>query len=79
MDIVCDYFAAFSSLDSLQNIVDDVIFQQNNKSLILGGGSNILFTKNVEGIVLKNELKGIEKIEMSKRSKIGFGKVGERK
>ena len=62
MDIVCDYFAAFSSLDSLQNIVDDVIFQQNNKSLILGGGSNILFTKNVEGIVLKNELKGIEKI-----------------
>lgn len=31
-------------------------------TLILGGGSNILFTKNVNGLVLKNELKGIEVI-----------------
>ena len=29
-------------------------------NLVLGGGSNILFTKNFDGIVLKNELKGIE-------------------
>jgi len=28
--------------------------------LILGGGSNILFTKDFDGLVLKNELKGIE-------------------
>ena len=27
--------------------------------LILGGGSNILFTKNFDGLVLKNEIKGI--------------------
>lgn len=30
-------------------------------ALILGGGSNILFTKNFNGIVLKNEIGGIEK------------------
>jgi UDP-N-acetylmuramate dehydrogenase len=29
--------------------------------MILGGGSNILFTHNVAGLVLKNEIKGIEK------------------
>ena len=40
--------------------------QENKPSLdalhILGGGSNILFTKDVNGFLLKNELKGIHKI-----------------
>jgi UDP-N-acetylmuramate dehydrogenase len=36
---------------------------QKRETLILGGGSNILFTKNVDGLVLKNEIIGIEKLE----------------
>ena len=32
-------------------------------TLILGGGSNILFTKNYDGLVLKNEIKGIEELQ----------------
>ena len=28
----------------------------------LGGGSNILLTKNLDGLVLKNDVKGIKKI-----------------
>jgi UDP-N-acetylmuramate dehydrogenase len=35
----------------------------NDPHLILGGGSNILFTKNFDGLVLKNELKGIELVK----------------
>ena len=34
----------------------------NSPLLILGGGSNLLFTKNFDGLVLKNEIKGIELI-----------------
>ncbi|MEO6488527.1 MAG: UDP-N-acetylmuramate dehydrogenase [Ferruginibacter sp.] len=33
-----------------------------SQTYILGGGSNILFTKNIDGTVLKNEITGIEKI-----------------
>lgn len=34
-----------------------------SKYLILGGGSNILFTQNFDGLVIKNEIKGINIIE----------------
>lgn len=36
---------------------------KNNKKLFLGGGSNILFTKDFDGLVVLNKLKGIEIIK----------------
>ena len=36
------------------------IIKNKIKYFVLGGGSNILITKNIEGIVLFNQLKGIE-------------------
>jgi len=33
---------------------------KNNKKLFLGGGSNVLFTKDFDGLVVLNKLKGIE-------------------
>jgi len=35
----------------------------NEKTMILGGGSNVLFRENFDGLVLKNEISGIELIE----------------
>ena len=32
----------------------------NLKHLILGGGSNILLTENFEGLIIKNNIKGIK-------------------
>lgn len=39
---------------------------KNNEKLFLGGGSNVLFTKDFDGIVILNKLKGIEIIENEK-------------
>ena len=41
---------------------------KNNKKLFLGGGSNILFTKDFDGIVVLNKLKGIEILEEDSES-----------
>ncbi|MBK6986546.1 MAG: UDP-N-acetylmuramate dehydrogenase [Bacteroidetes bacterium] len=52
----------FTSIQSIQNIQE--LLQSNeyktNERLILGGGSNLLLTKNVDALVIKNDLKGIE-------------------
>ncbi|MGH2643371.1 MAG: UDP-N-acetylmuramate dehydrogenase [Chitinophagaceae bacterium] len=59
IDAYAKWFASFSSPNELKELLSEKNFT-NSKILILGGGSNILFTKNQEG-VLKNEIKGIEK------------------
>lgn len=50
-------FAIFNSLETLQELLQHNLRQPH---LVLGGGSNILFTKNFDGLILKNELQGIE-------------------
>jgi UDP-N-acetylmuramate dehydrogenase len=52
------YFASFSSAEELRSILS-APKQQGLPHMILGGGSNMLFTKDFDGIVLKNEIKGI--------------------
>ena len=49
-------FASFTNEKDLSEFVE----QNNDRKLILGGGSNILFTKNFDGLVLKNEIAGIK-------------------
>ncbi|AYD47003.1 UDP-N-acetylmuramate dehydrogenase [Arachidicoccus soli] len=54
INVSANQFAEFNSLESLKKLL-----KNEEKHLIIGGGSNILFTKNFDGIVLKNGLKGI--------------------
>ena len=60
IDVEATAFDRFSSVSSLENCL------KNNTTglelLIVGGGSNILLTKNFDGLVLKNEIKGFEVI-----------------
>ncbi len=59
-------FAKFNSIDELSELLElnqAPTTNHKQQTLILGGGSNILFTKNFPGLVLKNELKGIKEIK----------------
>ena len=55
IDANAKYFSIFSSVDELEELLSSDTQQTTNDKLILGGGSNILFTKDFDGLVLKNE------------------------
>lgn len=52
----------FANADELSDALGDKRFEGWQK-MILGGGSNVLFTDDYPGLILKNEVKGIEKID----------------
>lgn len=58
IDCTARWFARFNNLDALAAQIE-YIQKKASPLLILGGGSNILFTKNFDGYILKNELEGI--------------------
>lgn len=63
IDAKAKYFSTFVTVDELIELLSNSRLTTHNQRLILGGGSNILFAKDFDGIVLKNELKGIELIK----------------
>lgn len=73
--VISRYFATFSSIEELRKLLAEVKDQQ---LLVLGGGSNMLFRKDYEGITIKNEITGISVIEENEESvllKVGAGEV----
>ena len=52
------YFVEFSTSEEISEFIQERKFA-STPQLILGGGSNLLLTKNFDGIVLHNKLKGI--------------------
>ena len=76
VDANAKFFSVFKSSEELIQLLDKAVFDDN--LLILGEGSNILFTQDYDGYVLKNNIKGIEKVDESEGEivlKIGAGEL----
>ena len=52
------YFTTFESVTELKNILTSEIYK-NNKTFVLGGGSNLLFTEDYNGLIIHNKIAGI--------------------
>lgn len=72
-----DYFAAVSTIDELREISSTSEFT-NEERLILGGGSNVLFTSDFHGIIIHPRFSGFEKVDEDSTSicvRVGSGEV----
>lgn len=71
IDAMARYFSAFNNGDELAELLAGY---SKLPTLILGGGSNILLTGHFDGLVLKNEVKGI--IEVHEDNEYVYVKAG---
>jgi UDP-N-acetylmuramate dehydrogenase len=62
VDACARYFCRLSTKDHLVNIIVEEL-RYHNKYLIIGGGSNILFCSDYDGLVIHNEIKGIDVVK----------------
>mgnify|MGYP001232688524 FL=1 len=62
------YAENFISIKNKQDIQESIHFINKNEKnhFVLGGGSNILLTKNIEGVVLHNQIDGINILKEEK-------------
>jgi len=65
IDVNAQYFVNLNSAQELSELVTQSQWQAVPK-IILGEGSNILLTQNIDGLVIKNNIPGIEKIDEDK-------------
>jgi UDP-N-acetylmuramate dehydrogenase len=66
IETIARQFAAFHSIDELKEILSYRQLPNASQQLVLGGGSNILLTQDFDGLVLKNDIKGIEVVKEDK-------------
>ncbi len=62
MDVLAEFFARCTSVDDFREALS-FARERTIHPMILGGGSNVLFTRDVSGMVVHNELQGIHIVE----------------
>jgi UDP-N-acetylmuramate dehydrogenase len=62
LDVFARTYGEVNSEEDVQSLLNDEFASTENK-FILGGGSNILFTKDLDALCIHNKIKGIEQIK----------------
>jgi UDP-N-acetylmuramate dehydrogenase len=62
IDVTASHFITITSIEQLQELITTDLYK-NERHLILGGGSNMLFTKDFDGLIIKVDLKGIDIVD----------------
>jgi len=76
IEAFCSFFIEINSIEDFMLLLKTDIFHSNSK-LIIGGGSNILFTKNFNGLVIKNNIKGISVVSENSETVVVKANAGE--
>lgn len=79
VDCVANRFAQLDNLEDLRTLISSGELKKS-EILILGGGSNILLTKDFEGLVLHPQFMGVDVIEDNEdyvKVRIGAGEIWE--
>lgn len=77
IDVTTAYFVTFSSIDELQGLLQESIIK-DYPLLCMGGGSNLLFMNDFDGVILHSTIKGHQVIEQTDDSiyvKVGSGET----
>ncbi len=75
MEVTARLFARFTSVEELRALLALPEVQEAEK-LVLGGGSNLLFTQDFNGVVLKNEICGLEIIRQDEATDTALVRAG---
>ena len=69
----------FTIVKNRKDVLEAITWAKANKKkiMILGGGSNTLVTKKIKGLVIKNEIKGLDIVEKNKDYALIEGGSGE--
>lgn len=62
IDVTAKEFVEVKKMDDVKALIKKGVFKDKS-FFILGGGSNVLFSKDYDGILVKNSLKGIHTIQ----------------
>ncbi len=71
------YFTDLKSEEEITGLLNDENFR-NEKKLFIGGGSNILFTKNYDGLIAKISNKGNKVVEENEKEVLVESSAGEK-
>jgi UDP-N-acetylmuramate dehydrogenase len=63
LDVNCSEFFEFNTEDELKDVVSKIRKGEITKYLVIGAGSNVLFTSDYSGLILHSAIKGVDVIK----------------